>query len=397
MDHLLDGFIDGKHPNFSKLERQALKDLRENKSLTLKPTDKGGALVIMNQVDYVKEVNRQLNDTDTYSVSHVGEVIQLEKLIDTVISEALTQNIIDEDLYKYLKKEHAILPVFYVLPKIHKSLENPPGRPIVASTDSVLQPISVFLDRVLQPLVIKTQSFIWDSKNVLRRITELSFTGPIVLFTWDVTSLYTSIPNREGMTAIQDALLKHLFPEEHISFLMKLVEIVLHNNIFLFGDTVYKQCRGTTMGSNMAPAYANLYMDAFENQFIYPHQFFINFVHTWWRYIDDVFGIWTGTETDLTFLTQMNTVNAHIKFTMISNPLEINFLDLTLRVEGTHLVSDLFVKPTDRNSLLHYSSFHPESTLNSLPRSQFTRVIRNVSNPDIRDDRLQQMINKFSD
>lgn len=43
---------------------------------------------------------------------------------------------------------------------------------------------------------------------------------------------------------------------------------VLTTNFFLFKDQYYLQGKGTTMGSTMAPNYANLYMGFFENEFV---------------------------------------------------------------------------------------------------------------------------------
>ncbi|XP_040275793.1 TAR DNA-binding protein 43-like [Bufo bufo] len=47
-------------------ETKALKELSNNPCLTIKPADKGGAVVVMNTTDYVDEVYRQLNDENVY-------------------------------------------------------------------------------------------------------------------------------------------------------------------------------------------------------------------------------------------------------------------------------------------------------------------------------------------
>ena len=52
--------------NLSHGERQALLDLRNNKSIVIKPADKGGAIVILNRTDYITEGERHLNDNITY-------------------------------------------------------------------------------------------------------------------------------------------------------------------------------------------------------------------------------------------------------------------------------------------------------------------------------------------
>ena len=51
--------------NLSKCERLALDRLSNNRDILIKPSDKGGATVILNTTDYLQEAKRQL-DNDTY-------------------------------------------------------------------------------------------------------------------------------------------------------------------------------------------------------------------------------------------------------------------------------------------------------------------------------------------
>ena len=46
--------------NISVKERKAIKNLRQNNNIIIKPADKGGAIVILNKEDYIKEGERQL-------------------------------------------------------------------------------------------------------------------------------------------------------------------------------------------------------------------------------------------------------------------------------------------------------------------------------------------------
>ncbi|CAH2256525.1 Hypothetical predicted protein [Pelobates cultripes] len=56
----------------------------------------------------------------------------------------------------------------------------------------------------------------------------------------------------------------------------------------------------------------------------------------------------------------------------------------------------MYTKPTDRNTLLHYESAHPKHVKDSLPFSQFLRVIRNNSDIIRCEEQIQQMYNKFA-
>lgn len=98
------------------------------------------------------------------------------KKILTLLDLALETNTIDSKTHKFLKIEHPIIPVFYFLPKMHKNLQNPPGRHIVASTDSVFSPLAKHLEKVLTPLVKQTRSFLRDTGKFLDILQTM---GPI--------------------------------------------------------------------------------------------------------------------------------------------------------------------------------------------------------------------------
>ena len=77
--------------------------------------------------------------------------------------------------------------------------------------------------------------------------------------------------------------------------LVQLLEFVLTKNNFKF-NIHYLHVGGTSMGTKMAPSYANTFMGKFEVDFvyIYPTKLLL-----WKRNIDDCFFIWTGSEDSL--------------------------------------------------------------------------------------------------
>ncbi|CAJ0968011.1 unnamed protein product [Ranitomeya imitator] len=151
------------------------------------------------------------------------------------------------------------------------------------------------------------------------------------------------------------------------------------------------------MGANVAPAYANIYMDNYENAYVYNNTLFRTYSRCWLRFIDDIFCLWTGPhDTLLRFTEYLNSIRPELQFTLNSSPMQISFLDtLVIREPNGSLVTDIFSKLTDSNSLLHYQSCHPISTKQSLPRSQFKRVARIVSKPSLLPERLEEMSQKF--
>ena len=89
-----------------------------------------------------------------------------------------------------------------------------------------------------------------------------------MLATWDVIGLFTIIPQEEGIDYTRDALNKSTNPEVPTEFLIRLLEVVFKDSIFQFSDKYYKQNVGTSMGTNPAPLFANLFMAKIGNKIL---------------------------------------------------------------------------------------------------------------------------------
>ena len=84
----------------------------------------------------------------------------------------------------------------------------------------------------------------------------------------DVSSLYTNIDHTEGADACFQKLKERQNKTVPSSLLRKLILLILKCNVFRFGTSYYSQIKGTAMGTPMAPNYANLFMDRFENDLL---------------------------------------------------------------------------------------------------------------------------------
>ena len=74
--------------------------------------------------------------------------------------------------------------------------------------------ISSYLDKITAPIVESIPSYIKDSQHALQIFRDLNFLGQDkLLFTMDITSLYTVIPNGEGLYFDQGTIKepKHYF------------------------------------------------------------------------------------------------------------------------------------------------------------------------------------------
>ena len=136
------------------------------------------------------------------------------------------------------------------------------------------------------------------------------------------------------------------------------------------------------MGTPMAVNFANLFMDSFESEMLnaYKREHGSR-PKLWLQFIDDVLFVWRGDESSLNNFIQFcnnfsssSNMKRTIKITSSYSRKEVNFLDVSVRIENGHLSTDLFYKPVDTHTYLHAFSFHPPSTVSSLPRAQFIHI-----------------------
>ncbi|CAJ0931144.1 unnamed protein product [Ranitomeya imitator] len=366
-----------------------------NTSITIKAADKGGAVVVMDSDKYKAEILRQLADTDVYCKLSGDPTLRFQKELQLMVNEALTDGLIDPKLSEYLITDCPVRPLIYVLPKIHKDYFNPPGRPIVSGRGSIFNKVSIFLDKVLSKFASGAKSYIRDTDDFLNKIEGLSVTADMFLVSFDVVSLYTSIDHDRGLAAVDVALSGSDVGPGCARLVFQLLGFILRRNYFLFGDDYYLQLRGTAMGSNVAPTYANIYMAVLEDQYVYVSQFWPQ-VRAWWRYIDDVFAVWEGPLSELLeFHHELNNIFPELSFTITYSQEQVQFLDTMVYKIGTSLRTDLYVKSTDRNSVLQFNSHHPRTMIESLPWSQMLRVRKIVADDTRLDSRLDEMCSKF--
>ena len=367
-----------RNHNITKEERLALNDLAKDTNIVIKPADKGGAVVVWDRANYIKEGLRQLSDNNFYVETDTDLTSKHYKEVVTILDDMHSLQEIDISCYKYLTHTPIRTAQFYMLPKIHKDKTNPPGRPIVSGNGCPTERISQFVDFFLQPGVKNIRSYIKDTTHFLSVLSSLNILPEgAILATLDVSSLYTNIPNVEGIEACR-IMLNNIRPNARAPFndsLIKLLTQVLSKNNFDFNEKHYLQTGGTAMGTRVAPSYANTFMGWFEDEFVYTHD---PSPLVWKRFIDDIFIIWThGLESLQDFYQHLNNCLPSIKFEMDQSTSHIHFLDVTVSIDDQHSIqTDLYTKPTDSHNYLNYKSAHPRHCRDGIPYSQFLRLKR---------------------
>ncbi|XP_041420430.1 uncharacterized protein LOC121394203 [Xenopus laevis] len=380
--------------NLTRVEREAIKTLQADKDIIIRQADKGGGIVILDKTYYVDEITKQLSDTDTYVRLKGDPTVKFKQKLDTLINTAVVAGWVDENTKRFLTTDFPKIPFLYTLPKIHKSLSAPPGRPIISAVGSLFQPIAIFIDHYLQPIVQQMDSYVKDTTHLLTMLKELRVPPDSILATMDVSSLYTVIPHEAGIAVCREALSRIQVDGPPVEFLIALLDLILSHNYFMFNDKFFLQVAGTAMGSNVAPSFANLCMESYEKTVFLPRGG--SNIYFYKRYIDDLLLVWGGTARELTdFHASLNEGDSPIKLTLSHDTQTIDFLDVTLYKQGEGLGTTLYKKPTDKNSLIQAQSHHPTHMSRGVLYSQFLRIIRNNSDRNMAQTQLTTLTEQF--
>lgn len=164
----------------------------------IRPADKGGGIVVLSQEQYKTEMNRILEDKNTYQVLKSDPSRQFKAELESVIVYGKDKELLNKHEEKYLVPTASRIPVIYYLPKIHKDKINPPGRPIVSGIESLTSRLGEYIDIHIQPLVRNTQAFLQDTKHTLQLLKGCMVSQNMVMATGDVALLYTNIDHKGG-------------------------------------------------------------------------------------------------------------------------------------------------------------------------------------------------------
>ena len=167
---------------------------------------------------------------------------------------------------------------------------------------------------------------------------------------------------------------------------LKLLEICLKCNEFMFDDKHYLQVQGTAMGHRYAPSYANLYMSEWERESLDKCPLKLTF---YYRFLDDIIGGWEhGESAFLQFVVTLNKHHPSITVKHLLNKQSVDFLDTTIffsdpdpSMSQKTILTRVYFKPTNTHAFLHKGSYHPKHTFKGIVKSQIICFHRISSHP----------------
>ena len=210
-------------------------------------------------------------------------------------------------------------------------------RPIVSFCGSPTYQLSKYLTNVLRPLTDESRLKLQSTENFIDAIKTIQIPDDHKLVSFDVKSLFTSIPLQLALDCTENAIKSSVD-------IMDLLNLCLTSTYVQYNGKHYKQLHGTVKGSPVSVVVAEIVMQNIEEQALATYT---RTVPLWLHYVDDTF---TAVHKDGIddFHQHLNRQNADIQFTKeIEENGKMPFLDCLVTRDNNKLKMTIYRKPTD--------------------------------------------------
>ncbi|UYV73936.1 SPON1 [Cordylochernes scorpioides] len=355
-----------------KRDLTTLKALKNQRDTIITRSDKGSQVVLMKAEDYSKKMLNILSDPNTFQEISADRVKAISGNYRASLRSLLKKVCITPEQFKLFTSNISSIPYIYGLPKTHKP--DIPLRPIVAYHLSPALHLARYLSNFLKPLVKAHNIYsIQDSSDFIAKLKNFSQSGSPTMSTFDVTSLFLSLPHSLIFDGLGSLLNSPSVSNKDQKVVFELFNICLGMNTLEFNGRFFLQIRGSPMGSPLSTTAAEIVMS-------YLDRWLVSQIHLgvvmWARYVDDIFCLHQSTDHS-PILTVLNSYHSDLRFTHNSSRFNcIPFLDvLVVNLQG-RFHTTVFRKAGFTPSYLHFSSHAPVShkitTVKTLSKRVFT-------------------------
>ena len=259
--------------NISVAERRAYKDLRNCDDIKILQADKGKATVVMNAEDYNRKVHDLLDDRKCYDILRKDPTKATERKLLKLLRDLKKSQRITEAFYERVRpSEGSSTPArFFGRVKVHK--ESRPLRPVVTTRGSSTFSLSRKLAAILKPLVGSAGRRLKNTEDLVDTMREVRLSEDEILVSYDVKSLFTSIPINETIQICEQRLREDGTLSERtemsVDTIIILLRFCLLSSAFMYEGQHYRQIQGIAMGSPVSPVLADISWRIWKKRFLW--------------------------------------------------------------------------------------------------------------------------------
>ncbi|CAF0911704.1 unnamed protein product [Rotaria sordida] len=351
----------------------------------IRVTDKSGVFHVGSMLDYERKVEEYQLKTNAYIELSSNPLMETYDKVLRLLNDLRVKKQITQWQYSQMlpDKNKIKLAYLYFIPKPHK--EGTPLRPIISGIYAPTAKISKMLDKLIRPLFDEyaQPTIIIDGVHLIHRLHKYVSLGLLkpttLLCTFDITDLYTMLPQEEAIAILKQFLLE--FGHRHvknmsIDAIQSLARIVLSENVFTYNNKYFRQIKGGAMGSPFTLTLANIFMWYWEKKLVNKQK---ESNELYGRYIDDIFLTTNDSiEQVQQMLNEADNYHPDIKLIYeISN--SVSFLDLQIENVNGQLQTSVHHKHSAEPYLLPFKSDHPHHLFGNNITTALLRTIRYCS------------------
>ncbi|BHF84000.1 hypothetical protein SprV_0902715000 [Sparganum proliferum] len=243
-------------------EQKALRELKADIEIVILPADKGRSTVILDKVDYRTKALMLLNDRESYMVSDAASLKSILAKVNRILSRLKKEKVITVKEWYMPKPSETPMARYYGLPKVHKP--DVALRPIVSLRGTPTYGFANWL----RFLTAGSETTVHSAEQFLDKIRAVTIEPNERMVSFDVVSLFTSIPQALAVETLSDLMRQNYDEVDGQPKAQDLIELMGHclKTFFTFGGTTHEQIKGTPMGSPISGLIAEAVLQNLEKR-----------------------------------------------------------------------------------------------------------------------------------
>ena len=384
--------------NLTKQQRQALREIRENKNISIYPFDKGSGLVRINTKDAKEKILEQIGNT---KVIHEDPTTSFATRVRNTLCQLRKKRKFTKREYEMIYPSDPIPPRMYGVIKAHK--DNYPMRIIVSTVGTPVYGLSQYLVDLIQPTLNENEIRIKNSSAFVEKAKTWEISSSEVQVSFDVVNLYPSVPLKEAT----EVIIRILSNDDELrnrtklqtNEIKSLIELCLSKCYFLWNDTMYELENSGPIGLSLMVVMAESFLQHIEKRAVsiaLHNNPPIN-LKSFLRYVDDSHARFENFDQVETFKNILNKQHNNIKYTVEyeDENKTLNFLDVKIiNKENGKYEFDIHRKKAITNIQVKTTSSHDPKILNGIFKGFVHRALTICSNNYI-DLEIQFLVDIF--
>ena len=373
----------GMDPNsklFEQAEKKTRRFFKEHLDVIAVNADKGNKTVLMYRTEYSSKMAQLLNTDRTYKKVDKDPTLMFQTKNNNIVRRLLDLKLLDFRMAAKLRTYKAVCPKIYGQPKAHKP--GLPLRPVVPCMTSPAYELSKYIGSILRKALTSKYN-IKDSFEFCRFVNEIQIPQGHILLSFDVVSLFTSIPKE----LVKNSVFRHWNSiKQHtpicLDIFWEITEFCIDCSFFSFEGVYYVQQFGTAMGNPLSPVIADYVMEDLLEEATSRTCGAIPYLK---KFVDDLF-LTLPPEKVQEVIDVFNGISTDIQFTAeLEVERRLPFLDMMLvRQENQTIKTEWYSKSIASGRFLNYCSNHPMHQKISIAKNFAGRVTEFSTNLDQR-------------